>query len=208
MGNYALRNTALYAGGAAVASPSVGLPVEVTTTVQPGLPLPFEVAGTKGVGLPFEVTTTVQSGLPLPFEVNVSGFRISGLLPLPFYFGGPVTAGLPLPIEAKGIDPFALAFIWNDLQLLDVPILAQWNVADIVFLGTLPLEWAIREILDTLATEWRVVPDVFTPFKATVTQPTTAPTTQRLVTSPAGVSCPFEHNFNPGTRAFLPWESN
>lgn len=193
-------------GGAPVTSGALPLPFESKTTVKSGgLPLPYEVAGTLGVGLPFEVLAPVRSGLALPFEVKPG--LVSGLL-LPFYFTGPVTSGgLPLPFEAAGIDAFSLSFRWNDLQALDAPFLLEWNVADIVFVATLELQWIVRKILATLPLDWRVVPDVFTPFAATVTQPTTTPTTQLLVTSPRA-ALPFEHNFNPGTRGTWPWESS
>ena len=75
-----------------------------------------------------------------------------------------------IPTEWTGQGVGDLSLVWNDLAVLNQPLLLSWfvlNFGGAAATFTLSLLWDVLQTLASLPLSWNDVPDVFTPFGVT-----------------------------------------
>ncbi len=139
--------------------------------------LPVEFDGSKprtlDVLLPVEWSGSVETSLGAALPVEWGGSTLLTLDQLlQIEFQGLFARSEILDIESSGLDPNTLAHVWNVLVGLNSPLLHQWLVVVTALSGaTLQHRWNVTEPLASLLHEWRVLPDLLTPFSEDIQKP-------------------------------------
>ena len=138
--------------------------------------LPVEFDGSKprtiDVLLPVEWSGSVETSLGAALPVEWAGsapLALDQLLPIEFT--GLFARSEVLPIESSGLDPDSFAHIWNVLVGLDSPLLHQWLIVTVALSAALQHRWNVIEPIESLLHEWRVLPDLLTPFNEDIQKP-------------------------------------
>ncbi len=160
-------------GGSIPLLRDAGLPAEWWALLarDGGLPAEWVAELPRTAGTPVEWLVRVLWDAGLPAEWG-AGLGRDVPIPVEWREFGQVLRDAGIPVEWAGLPPGTLRVIWDALTRLALALPVRWDVVSTTPLGTIMVQWTVREPLPSLPVVFRVIPDVLAPFAEDIHRPT------------------------------------